>query len=111
MNFLYYRTLANVLSSRAKASYLRSTMVAWQARNQLETLGCWSAFWEGHKYFELCPTHFSRGRNFFHGGRSLPCAPLVTGLSYITVDWTRWRHKTRITRGPALRSCIGPHTC
>jgi len=28
MNFLYYRTLANVHSSRAKALYLRSTMVA-----------------------------------------------------------------------------------
>jgi len=27
MNFVYYRTLANVLSSRGKALYLRSTMV------------------------------------------------------------------------------------
>jgi len=27
MNFLYYRMLANVLNSRAKAVYLRSTMV------------------------------------------------------------------------------------
>jgi len=28
MNFLYYRTLANVLNSRAKALYVLSTMVA-----------------------------------------------------------------------------------
>jgi len=47
--------------------------------------------------FKLYPTHFSRGREkFFRGGQ----APLVTGLSHITVDWTRWRHENNCSEGP-----------
>jgi len=39
-------------------------------------------FWEGPKFFKLCPTHFSRGgERYFRGG----FAPLVTGLSYTYV--------------------------
>ena len=72
MNFLYYWTLVNVLSSCAEASYLRSTMVVWQARNQLETLGEWSVFWEGPKFLNYVQQYIQRiflgERKIFQGG-------------------------------------------
>jgi len=37
-------------------------------------------FREGPKFFELCPTHFSRLGKNFSTGASPPCAPVVTGL-------------------------------
>jgi len=79
MNFLYYWTLVNLLSSRVKASYLRSTMVVWQARNQLETLGGWSVFWEGPKFLNYVQQYnqhiFLGERKIFQGGLCPPCIP------------------------------------
>jgi len=92
MNFLYYRTLVNVLSCHAKALYLRSTMVAQQARNQLETLREWSVFCASLKIFELSPTVLNYmqhiylwGAKIFSGG----VRPLLSS-SYGSVakhDW------------------------
>jgi len=47
-----------------------------QTHNQLGTPGGAKYFLRGPKFFKLCPTHFSRGRNFWRGAKLL----LLTGL-------------------------------
>ena len=58
-----------------------------QARNQLGTPGRRRVFWEGPKYFKLCPIVLNYTQHIFPGGTKIlqeglaPCAPLVTGMT------------------------------
>ena len=51
-----------------------------QARNQLGTPRGRRVFWEGPKFFTLCPIYFSKVGEKFSRGALPPCVPLVTGL-------------------------------
>ena len=54
----------------------------FQARNQHRTSGGSKVFWEGYKFFKLCPNVLNYVQHIFPGGKNISEGrnPLVTGL-------------------------------
>ena len=75
--------------------------ICHQARNQLGTPGGPRSFWEGPKFFKLCPIILNYVQHIFPGGGkkfcrvdfARPAPPLVTGLPIITTKITGFFEK------------------